>query len=83
MLLWKYWITFVISISCVPFATAVQRSLQALSFSFPAVFRSFDFPLSARLFGSSALTDSLAQAISLQQRCNGSQILSKEYAEYY
>ena len=32
------------------------------TFSFPAVFRSFDFPFFARLFCSSPLTESLAQA---------------------
>ena len=83
MLLWKYWITSAISISRVSFATEVQRYLQVLPLSFPAVFRSFVFPLLARLFRSSVLTESLAQAISLQQRCNGLQILYKEYAEYY
>ena len=83
MLLWKNRITSAVSTPCVSFATAVQRCLQALPFSFPAVFRSFAFPLPAPLFRSSALTESLAQAISLQQRCNGLQILYKEYAEYH
>ena len=83
MLLWKYWITSAISNSRVSFATAVQRYLQVLPLSFPAVFCSFAFPLLARLFRSPVLTESLAQAISLQQRFNGLQILYKEYAEYY
>ena len=37
------------------------------TFSFPAVFRSFDFPLLVRLFCSSPLTESLAQANSEYQ----------------
>ena len=39
----------------------LKRCLQALLFSFPAVFRSFAFPLLARLFRSSSLTESVAK----------------------